>query len=798
MMYAHKRSALTASVSRSILTIGLSAAAIGYPAVARAQTGAEQTPHGLDEIVVTARKQAEPLMKVPVVAAMIDGSMLARTGATDPASLGSSIPSVSIQRTTGGAGTEMSIRGIGASGSDSGVDQSVAITIDGVQSSRGVFLDIGLLDIAQLEILKGPQALFFGKNSPGGVMSLTSQGPTSKWEGLVRAGYATGIGEKNVEGAIGGPLTESLGVRIAARYTDTAGWIMNDARAAANLLYPAPGTTPTLAGAPYDKNQSTSFAGRVTLEWKPSEDFTTTLRGAVARNRDNGQAAGTEQICPGETSDALGAPDPFGDCRIDNHQSVGAAPALTIPDFVAFSGNARGKPFGRLNAYVTSLTLDYRKNDFDITAVTGYLAYDWTRVLATPTIYTYANLLAAEKFHQFSQEVRLTSRFDGPLNLSVGAYYESNALRQNTPIATFPLPADPVTGSYLSYVYNAKLGGKSYSVFGQVRWKLLDQLELDAGARYTHDTRTNALVNSFVNAYASALFEQQGRTHAGNRKYDNVSPEVSLNWTPMANMLVYGSFRSGYKAGNGASPNTIGPAFNDEAALFYGVEKIKGFEAGLKALVLDHKLRFTAAAFSYKYTNLQVSNYDAAQNSVQPLGGDLTTKGFEAAVTFRAAEGLNLNAGIGYARARWTNFRGVACYLGQTALEGCVGGFQDLTGQRKFRSPDWSGSAGFNYESEIGGGLIAGINGKGHFVSSYFSQENNSRFAVQKGYAIFDAGIYLQTDDRKYELSILAKNIGQKRYVAYSLDTPLAVQAGTIEASVNRPRQFLLQLTARY
>src|SRR5690606_34965492 len=140
----------------------------------------------------------------------------------------------------------------------------------------------------------------------------------------------------------------------------------------------------------------------------------------------------------------------------------------------------------------------------------------------------------------------------------------------------------------------------------------------------------------------------------------------------------------------------------------YDVEKIKGFEVGLKTLLMADKLRFTAAAYNYKYNNLQVSNFDAANYVVQPLGGDMRTKGFEAEVTYRAMRGLTLNAGIGYAHARWTNFSGVACYLGQTLATGCVNGFQDLTGQRKFRSPDWSGNVGFNYETPISSNLVAG------------------------------------------------------------------------------------------
>lgn len=799
------RASLRAAANFGICS-GASMVAIGQSGVALAQESSRTSERSerLEEIIVTARKTSESIMTVPVAAATVSGQELARKGLIDPSDVAAQSPSISFDRTTGGGGAVATVRGIGSSPTDSGVDLSVPMVMDGLQSSRGHFVDIAFLDLAQVEVLKGPQALFFGKNSPGGVLSLTSVGPSDTLQGHVRAGFATGVDESSVEGAIGGPLSNNLRGRIAARYVDTGGWIHNDAGVIDNPFFaPGGGLSPTIGPAPYSKNDSTSLVGRVTVDWKPSDNFSATLRAGYVRNRDNGPAANSEQLCIGTHADTLGVADPFSDCTLNDHQSIGPAPPESLPPNPSDPSYEGGKPYGRFEASTFGLTLDYSAGSVDFTSVTGYMEYQYPRILTNPGVFAYGNLSQNERWHQFSQELRAVTQLEGPINFSGGVYYDTYDMKQYTPNIVFPgLPPDPVTGSFLTYIYNADTSGDSYSAFAQVRWNMTEQLELDLGARYTHDTRKSALMNSFATMFLP-IFEPAGIVRSGERDYDNTSPEVTLSWTPVQDTLVYASYRTGYKPGVPASPQTLAVNFDVETALFYDKETVKGYEVGMKSLLLNDTLRLTAAAYTYKYDDLQVSNFNAATFTVEALPGDMDTDGFEIGATYRPIRQLTLNAAFGYNRSRWTHFPGVSCYLGQTLETGCIpgpaGAFQDLTGHDKFRAPEKTGNFGFDYETPVfGGNFLLGFGASMNFSSSYNMQENDSPFAVQDGYEIYNATIRLRTDDDRWEFAVIGKNLSDERYGTYSLDTPLAVAPGTLEINTNRPRQVLFQLIANF
>src|SRR5690606_34408344 len=133
----------------------------------------------IEEVMVTARKRTESMRDVPVAVTVLGGDDVERYAATDLTKIGQLIPQVIIAQTSGsGSGASFAIRGVGSSSLDSGIEQTVSVNVDGLQLSRGRLITQGFFDVSQIEVLKGPQALFFGKNSPGGVISLTTVGPT--------------------------------------------------------------------------------------------------------------------------------------------------------------------------------------------------------------------------------------------------------------------------------------------------------------------------------------------------------------------------------------------------------------------------------------------------------------------------------------------------------------------------------------------------------------------------------------------------------------------------------------------
>jgi len=201
----------------------------------------------LQEIIVTARKREETLLEVPAAVSAISQSELARANATDLTGISRLVPQLQITGAGSGNGGSLVMRGIGSSGSDSGLESEVLIDIDGLPTSRGWVTQNAFFDIANVQILKGPQALFFGKNSPAGVVAVKSAGPGTTWQGFASAGYEFVAKERYVEAAVGGPLTSTLGIRVAVRYDGIDGWIRNVAKPITNNpiqpLYPTPGAT---------------------------------------------------------------------------------------------------------------------------------------------------------------------------------------------------------------------------------------------------------------------------------------------------------------------------------------------------------------------------------------------------------------------------------------------------------------------------------------------------------------------------------------------------------------------------
>ena len=159
------------------------AAAQAAPAPSQAALQAAQ----LGEVIVTARKRQESILNVPVVVTALPQQTLERFQVQNMKDIATLVPGLTVGESVLSIGTQISIRGVGTSAFDPGIDQSVVLNIDGQQFSQGLAFGSGFFDMGQVEVLKGPQALFFGKSSPGGVISIRTADPTDKVEVVVRA-----------------------------------------------------------------------------------------------------------------------------------------------------------------------------------------------------------------------------------------------------------------------------------------------------------------------------------------------------------------------------------------------------------------------------------------------------------------------------------------------------------------------------------------------------------------------------------------------------------------------------------
>ena len=283
------------------------------------------------DIVVTARNHSERLMNVPVAVTAITNASLARSNASNLSTISELVPGVIVGKYNSNNGSSIGIRGISSPANAIGFEQSVSVALDGIQTSNGRIAQIGFFDLQQVEVLKGPQALFFGKNSPAGVISLTSAGPTATLHAAGSIGFEPIADEKVFELALSGPITDKLGFRVAIKSDSMLGWMYNDARAIANPFY-IPGVSPasiaTTPGTPDPRVGNNQFLGRVTLVYEPTSNFTATFKLFGSHYHDNGPASTLQNIgpCTGPNPRMYGFVDPYGDCKADNHTAVGDVP----------------------------------------------------------------------------------------------------------------------------------------------------------------------------------------------------------------------------------------------------------------------------------------------------------------------------------------------------------------------------------------------------------------------------------------------------------------------------------------
>lgn len=277
----------------------------------------EVTTSGVDpnpaegEIIVTARKRNEDLQETPVVVSVVTGEQLEAYGVKDVFGIAQFTPGLVTGESTGSAGATLFLRGIGSGESSPFVDQAVALNIDGVQIGSALILKAAELDMAQIEVLRGPQALFFGKNSPGGVISLKSADPGNEWEVIAKAAYEFQAREKRGELIVSGPLSDAVGLRVGARHSQMDGYFKV-----------ITSSTPPAVPYPFSRfpgQEDTTL--RAAMQFEPSSAITITPRMLYARTSLGGSGSNFLQRihCP------FGAPQSLSkltDCSTDNPEGT--------------------------------------------------------------------------------------------------------------------------------------------------------------------------------------------------------------------------------------------------------------------------------------------------------------------------------------------------------------------------------------------------------------------------------------------------------------------------------------------
>lgn len=802
---------------RSGLLCGVAVlAAVVYPAgatVAQSSSATGVQPSGIlssDEIIVTARRRAETAQETPVAITVLNDALLDRYGIKGIAAITQLTPGLVTAEASGAVGGTISLRGIGSGDSQPFIDQAVSINIDGVQVSSAQPLRAAQLDVKQIEILRGPQTLFFGKNSPGGIISIVSADPGDTPELMARAGYEFKANERYVELTASGPLSDIVGVRLASRYSEMDGYI--------NVVIPEATDTARGLGA-FPRQKELFLRGTVSI--RPSDRFTVRLKAT----RSETDAVGGPSYFSDVTACPYGLPQETpvvaGNCSNDGTIITAPLPSEFLALHPLMGNDSRG--FRDNRQTLLSGTIDYDLTDtLALTSVTGY--YEVDERVASNGSYGFGGVSAfglAFSTEQFSQELRLASRFDAPLNFLVGGLYEQRDLYTSTFIGV------PASGTSLP-VETTSQGHETYSVFGQLLWDVASRLQLTAGARYTHEVK-DLLTYVIERAGSPAVDVVEDPRYPGTRlTFNNVSPEFSLTYKPIADVMLFLSYKKGFKSGGFDASYTAGGILaNPGRGQAFDPEKVSGVEGGLKSSLADRQVTLNLTGYWYNYKDLQVSSFDNVARAFKTQNAARArVRGVEVESSYRpqAVPGLTISVSAAYNDARFQEYL-ADCYAGQSEALGCnavqnplTGRFtsQDLSGHRLRKAPVFTATAGSYYEFALASDLMFSLSANLAYSGDYIASSNYQPLGHQPSFAKIDATIRLFREDDRWELALIGRNLTNKRNLVNALDRTgtgglkggLSTCSTLAETGCDRladivgtpalPRTIAVQFTARY
>ncbi|WP_414729358.1 TonB-dependent receptor [Zhongshania aliphaticivorans] len=658
-------------------------------------------------------------------------------------------------------------------------EQAVAYILDDVYVPRLDFLKPGFLDLAQVEVMKGPQGTLYGRNATGGVIKIEHGTPSQEWEGYLTAER----GDRDLrsyEMALGGPINDDWSFRIAGRKANDGGFVEN-----------------TVTGG--NSREKDIEQARFSIRGDLSEKLTLDASyyhldyfiGAFVGDEIHKYPDGLRPLADSLT--------PNFEANLDRKNA----------------NSGQNESIGK--GYIAPIKLTYEALDYTYNYVLGLVALDDSiKADVEGQSADVATLLIDQEFSQISHELRVVSP-PGKFQYVVGAFYLETALEANINVPIYggflPFvevlgisPDDLGLGGLLGSVTDLALnqsGGaisnlygefsvdvESYGIFSQAEWRITDNFLLTMGLRYSSDTKDGtALVTDTGPLPVWDALIQGGYTADDTLSYKDFSPKVSLSWEPTDNITAYATYAQGYRAG---SFNVA--AFSKDKYIF-DAETSDTYEAGVKTSLFDDLARMNLGVFLTNYGGYQLATLTGVTYT-QSNAKEVETKGVEADFTFLLAEGFMINGNVGYNETLFVDFQDAACPAeapGEPGyqLEGPVtlppSPQCDLSGRGLHRAPKLTGSIGFSYESQLFTlPLVGFVSADANFKDAEYMDADLDPDDYQEAYWLYNARVGLKPISDSWRIEVHVKNISDELVKTFSGDLPL--QAGAHWALTNPPR----------
>lgn len=719
----------------------------------------------LDEIIITGFKRLERNQGAPGSVFVATSANMDGLGVRDFDDIVKIAPSVTITKTSQPANNSINIRGIGTYAYSIATEASVAVVIDDVPQAFQAAAFSALVDVQQVEVLRGPQSTLLGKSASAGVINITTQPATSVLTGRVEV-IATSDDEQRLQGTLSGPINDRLKFRVAGNFSTYRGNVYN------------------LTTQHWLNGQSdTTVRGK--LVWTPSDDVTVTLSPYLTRTLSSCCAGAEALVSPGVTYGKSNEPQ----SEILRGITVGENNRLLRMDV-----DARGDAVD----YGTGLKIVRKINGLSLASISSYDRYSLIDMQDTDSSdFDFSTIAPAApkggsanggyfKINSATQEFRVTSPDNGRLKYVAGLFYSrSHAqryfVRGSNDLGTYNgLTSLPSTNSTTYAAYLSQAWATNYALFGQATYDLTDRWGLIGGLRvnqedirYTFRDLGNGVV------YGDPPCSTQSPTVAIEtcNSDTSVTGRAGLLYHFAPDVMGFATFSRGYKGMAYDLTSTLtmrtplasgplkGVPVGDAVAAKQPIspELVDNYEAGLKSAFFDHHLVWNTTVFYESFKGFQAQSRDAVtgQNVLNSIG-QVTSKGVESELAARIWPRFTVNASLAYTKAIMDDFPNANCYTAQTFAEGCVGGVQDLSGKPLFNAPEWNVSGNATYEMPLKGNWTGFFGVAGRWQSEVVFNLLQDPDSVQKAYGIVNLSAGMK--NARWKLTVFVNNLFDQGY----------------------------------
>ncbi|MEI9995611.1 MAG: TonB-dependent receptor [Rhizomicrobium sp.] len=695
--YFNRELYATAAMTAAMLAI-LPVAAQADPIAAAGQ---------VETVTVTARKVSESLQSVPASVSALSAADLHGAGVSSFSDLITQVPNVSFGGGIAGSlQGQLGIRGVSTLERNIGIESGVGIYVDGVYQGRSDNYNQELIDVSQVEVLRGPQGTLFGKNTVAGVFNITTMKPTDQFEGEARAEVGN-YGLVRAQGYAMGPLSDTVGGKISLGYVSSSGTYKN------------------LNGGP-DGDALNLMSYRGSLYYTPTDKMSFAL--SVDGLHDRGRPAYFQ------VTDLPGLPG----------NPMATQPHTIEPD---------GQDYLHRDNYGISLTGTIDLDFATLTSISAYRMADYHASLdddQSPLIYLSKDIWS-DKTKFFSQELRLNGDIGSDLSYVAGAYYFSQTVSTSRELdigSGFGIPGNPPLYTLGAVTTN------TYAIFANLDYRITGALTLSGGLRYSAEGK-NAGFDQEDPSGIFALLSLPSLSYAKKVTNYDLSPMGSLSYQVMPDIMTYVRVAQGYKSS----------AFNIDLVgstngLFAGPEHATTYEGGVKTELFDNSLRANFAVFDTEYENMQVSQLLGSGVTLNNAGA-ATIKGAEAELVGYVTDAFKLEGSLGYLDAHYTRYQdcSIPASLG--------GGTTDCSGNRIIGAPAFTFQAAGEYTYPISFGTLIGRLEYTGQSPVYYEATNSKRFETDTR-NIVNARLSLVSGD--WEATLWGKNLMDEVYTTYHDD----------------------------